>query len=186
VARLANFGAFVALEEGIDGMIHISALGADRRVKHPREVLNVGDPVEAEVVGVEPEKRRIALSLDYKLLEGLGDAPSVGETLTAEVEKVADFGVFLKLPTGHTGLIPNAEMNTRRGADHNQMFRPGDEIEALVTEVADRGRRIRLSIRALQRERDRQAQKEYEAYKGSDKPTFGTFGDLLKKKSEES
>lgn len=184
VARLANFGAFVELEPGIDGMIHISALGADKRVKHPKEVLNVGDTVEAEIVAVEPEKRRIALSLDYKLFEGLGDLPREGVILTGTVEKVTDFGVFLKLPSGHVGLIPNIEMNTRKGADHGQMFKPGVEIEAQVLEVADRGRRIRLSVRAAARERDRQAQKEYEAYKGTDKPTFGTFGDLLKKRGE--
>jgi small subunit ribosomal protein S1 len=184
IVRLTAFGAFVELEPGLDGMIHISALGADNRIKHPREAVAVGDLVEAEILSIDLEKRRIALSLDYKRMEGLGDLPRVGEVITGQVEKVVDFGVFLKLPTGHTGLIPNMEMNTRKGSVHGQMFRPGDEMEAQVTEVAENGRRIRLSVKALVREKEREARKEYEAFKGEEKATFGTFGDLLKSRQK--
>jgi small subunit ribosomal protein S1 len=187
VARLTNFGAFVTLEPGIDGMIHISALGSDKRVKHPREVLTVGEVVEAEVLAVEPEKRRIALSLDYKLLDGLGELPKAGQILTGEVEKTAEFGVFVKLPSGHVGLVPNAETGIRRGAETGKSFRSGDPIEVAVLDVDARGKRIRLSVKAVTQERDQIARKEYEAYKPSEESSsFGTLGDLLKSRFPKS
>lgn len=186
VARLTNFGAFVNLEPGIDGMIHISALGTEKRLKHPKEAINIGDEVEAEVVAVEPEKRRISLSMEYKLQEGLGSLPRTGEVIRGTVEKIVDFGVFLRLPSGHLGLIPNAEMNTKKGTDHGQMLRPKDEMDVKVLEIEENGRKIRLSVKALVRDRERQMQKEYETYKGSDTVSFGTFGDLLKASKEKS
>jgi small subunit ribosomal protein S1 len=180
VARLTDFGAFVEIEPGLDGMIHVSLLGTTDRIKHPREVLEVGQEVEAEIVSVDMQKRRVALSLDYKLFEGLGDLPRVGEVIDGEVEKVADFGVFMKLPSGHVGVIANAEMNTRRGADHKGMFKPGDAIQAQVMEVGQQGKRIRMSIKALVRKQERDARKEFEAFKGDEKASMGTFADLLK------
>jgi len=180
VVRLTNFGAFVSLAPGVDGMIHVSALPTDKRVKHPGDVLSVGEEVEAEVLSVDLEKRRISLSMEYKLFEGMGALPSNGAVLIGTVEKVADFGVFLKLPSGHVGLIPNAEMNTRRGANHSQMFKPGDELEVKVLGIEERGRKIRLSIKALVRAQERELQKEYETYKDSGEGSMGTMADLFK------
>ncbi|TLN16650.1 S1 RNA-binding domain-containing protein [bacterium] len=182
VERITNFGAFIALEPGIDGMIHVSALGVERRAKHPKDILSVGEEVEAQVVAVEPEKHRISLSMEYKYLEGLGALPRSGEIIRGTVEKIVDFGVFLRLPSGHLGLIPNAEMNTKKGTDHSQMLRPGDEMDVKVLEIEDGGKKIRLSVRALVRDRERQVQNEYEAYKASENQSFGTFGDLLRAK----
>ncbi len=126
VARLANFGAFVTLEPGVDGLVHISALGAGRRVGHPKEVVAVGDQVEVEVVSLDPGKHKISLSMEHHHQASLGDLPRVGDTLGGAVEKVADFGVFVNLPSGHTGLVPNSEMATERDADHRRMFKPGN------------------------------------------------------------
>lgn len=185
IVRLADFGAFVALEPGVDGMIHVSALGAATRIKHPREAVNVGDEVEAEVLSVDGEKKRISLSMDYKRTEGLGALPRVGETLKVIVEKHADFGLFVKLDSGYQGVIPNAELNIRKGQQEHTKppFVVNDEIEAKVTEVSQGGKRIRLSIRELAREKEREERKEFETYKGDDKTNFGTFGDLLKSRT---
>jgi small subunit ribosomal protein S1 len=182
VARLTDFGAFVEIEPGLDGMIHVSAMGTTERIKHPKEVLEVGQEVEAEIDSLDMQKRRVSLSLDYKLFEGLGDLPRVHSKLDCAVEKVADFGVFVKLPTGHVGVIANSEMNTRRGAEHKGMFKPGDPIEAQVIEVSQQGKRIRLSIKALVRQQERDDRKEFEAFKGDEKASMGTFADLLKAK----
>jgi len=180
VVRLADFGAFVALEAGVDGMIHVSALGVEIRVKHPREVLKVGDDVEAEVLSVDSEKKRISLSMDYKLSEGLGDAPAVGSMAKGVVEKIADLGVSLRLPSGHLALIPTTELNVRKGQEAGRVFSVGMELEAKVTEVGQGGRRVRLSIREANREKEREERKEFEAFKGDEKTSFGTLGDLLK------
>lgn len=180
VARLADFGAFVSLEPGVDGMIHVSALGVETRVKHPREVLNVGDPIEAEVLSVDIDKRRISLSMDYRLTEGLGAPPAAGQTIQGVIEKISDQGLFLRLPSGHIANIPPAELNLRKGQEVARTFGIGHEITAKVSEVAQGGRKIRMSIRDAARDREREERKEFEAFKGDDKASFGTLGDLLK------
>jgi small subunit ribosomal protein S1 len=181
VARLTNFGAFVTLEEGVDGLVHISALGAGRRVGHPKEVVSVGDQVEVQVLSVDSGKHKVSLSMEHHHRESLGDLPRVGDAIEGEVEKVADFGVFVKLPSGYNGLVPNAEMATERGADHKRMFKPGDPMEVAVLAVEEGGRRIRLSRKALVRREERELAAAYSATQG-DTGSFGTLGDLLKAK----
>jgi len=182
VARLAPFGAFVTLGPGIDGLVHISALGAGRRVKHPSEVLQPGEQVEVEVVSVDPASRRISLSLEHRHLESMGDLPRANEVLGGTVEKVADFGVFVKLPSGHTGLVPNAEVGTPKGTAHAQMFKPGDRMEVLVLGVEEGGRRIRLSRKAVGREKEDEIVRDYSAAQTQGPASMGTFADLLKSK----
>lgn len=180
VARLADFGAFISLEPGVDGMIHVSALGVETRVKHPKEVLGIGDTIEAEVQSIDLDKRRISLSMDYKLTEGLGMPPSVGSTIQGVLEKMSDQGLFLRLESGHLANIPPADMNLRKGQEAARTFSIGAEITAKVVEVAQGGRKIRMSIRDAARDREREERKEFEAFKGDDKASFGTLGDLLK------
>ena len=180
VARLADFGAFINLEPGVDGMIHVSALGTDTRVKHPREVLKAGDQVEVEVVSVDIDKRRISLSMDYKLTEGLGEPPKVGEMLEGTIEKIGEGGVSVRLPSGHLALVPQNELNLRKGQETARAFSVGDTLTAKVTEVSGGGRKVKMSVREAAREKEREERKEFEAFKGDDKASFGTFGDLLK------
>lgn len=185
VARLAPFGAFVTLEPGVDGLVHISALGAGRRVAHPKEVVQPGESVEVEVLGVDTENRKISLSMSFRYAESLGSLPRQGEVLTGAVEKVLEFGVLVKLPSGHTGLVPNVEMGTPRGTDHAKSFKPGDDMEVLVMGVEDGGRKIRLSRRGVTRKREEDDLKEYNASQAPAQGggTFGTsLGDLLKAK----
>jgi len=180
VARLTNFGAFVTLEPGVDGLVHISALGAGRRVKHPKEVLQPGEVVEAEVVGVDAGARKISLSLEHRYLSTLGDLPSAGNVVQGAVEKVVDFGLFVRLPSGHTGLVPNVEMGTPKGTDHSRMFKPEDPIEVTVLDVEEGGRRIRLSRKAVGEGREAQEAKEYRATQPDPNASLGTLGDLFK------
>lgn len=184
VVRLADFGAFVALEPGVDGMIHVSALGVDTRVKHPREVLKVGDEIDAEVIAVDGEKKRISLSMDYKLSEGLGEAPRVGTMIKAPIEKFGDGGLYVKLESGHLAFIAPNDLNLKKGTEVTRSFSVGHEIEAKVVEVSNAGRKVRLSIREANRDREREERKEFEAFKGDDKATFGTLGDLLKNRNK--
>lgn len=186
VARLAPFGAFVTLEPGIDGLVHISALGAGRRITHPKEVVQPGQAVEVEVLSVDLEKRKISLSMEYHHAESLGALPRAGEILDGAVEKVMEFGVLVKLPSGHTGLVPNVEMGTARGTDHSKEFKPGSPMEVLVLGVEDGGRRIRLSRKGVTQKRE---DEEVSRYASTQPQTqgqgFGTLGDLLKAKLQE-
>lgn len=182
VARLTNFGAFVTLEPGVDGLVHISALGAGRRVRHPKEVVSEGDAVEAEVLSVDTAARRISLSLDHRHLASLGDLPAPGSVVTGSVENVAEFGVFVKLPSGHTGLVPNAEMATPRGTDHGRMFKPGASLEVVVLDVEEGGRRIRLSRKATIDRKEAEDAREYREATAEAPTSMGTLGDLLRAK----
>ncbi len=186
VTRIAPFGAFVELEPGVEGLVHVSALGAGRRVKDPSEVVSVGEVVEAEVVSVDPGARRIGLSLEHRYWESLGDPPEPGEVLTGTVERVAGFGVFVKLPSGHVGLVPNAEMDTPRGADHARMFKPGDPMPVAVLSVEEGGKRIRLSRKAVEERAEREAVKAFSEAARPQGPVFGTLGDLLRDKLKKS
>lgn len=185
VARLAPFGAFVTLEPGVDGLVHISALGAGRRVAHPKEVLQTGQEVEAEILAVDGASRKISLSLDSRPSESSGSLPGVGEIVDGVVEKVMEFGVFVKLPSGRTGLVPNVEMGTARGTDHSREFRAGTPMEVLVLEIADGGKKIRLSRKGVGKKREDDDMKEY-ATQGQTQgasvgaASMGTFADLLK------
>jgi small subunit ribosomal protein S1 len=184
VARLAPFGAFVTLEPGIDGLVHISALGAGRRVGHPKEVLQPGQSVEVEILSVDGDKRKISLSMEYRHAETLGSLPRSGEILEGSVEKAMEFGVLVKLPSGHTGLVPNVEMGTPRGTDHSREFRPGDPMEVLVLGVEEGGRRIRLSRKGVSQKREHDEVTEYASSQpqAQGQASFGTLGDLLKAK----
>ncbi|MHB8766279.1 MAG: S1 RNA-binding domain-containing protein [Deferrisomatales bacterium] len=182
VARLAAFGAFVTLEPGVDGLVHISALGAGRRVKHPKEVLQVGEVVEADVLGVDLPGRKISLSLEHRHLDTLGDLPQVGSVVQGTVENVAEFGVFVKVPSGHTGLVPNVEMGTPKGTDHGRMFKPGAVIEVSVLDVEDGGRRIRLSRKATTERKEEADAREYRQVMAEAPTSMGTLGDLLRAK----
>ncbi len=188
IVRLAPFGAFVNIEPGIDGLVHISNLGAGRRINHPKEVVEVNQPVEAYVLIVDSESRKLSLSLQPKPEPKKINYPEAGELVSGVVEKVMPFGVFLKISDGLTGLIPNSEMGTPGGSDHSRMFPAGTEMQAVVLEVDPVRNRISLSRRGVM---DKEEQAEFKRYKNSvrdeDKSSsgLGRLGELLKNKLEE-
>jgi small subunit ribosomal protein S1 len=188
IVRLSPFGAFVRLEPGIDGLIHISNLGAGRRINHPREVVQAGQWVEVYVLSVDQENRKISLSMQPKVEPAEIVLPAVGEILDGTVERVMPYGIFLKLNNGITGLIPNQEMGTPSGTDHRGMFPPGTEMQVAVIDVDTSNNRVRLSRKAII---EKAAQDEFNQYKESAKNSaesrgsFGSLGDVLRAKLEE-
>ncbi len=187
IVRLAPFGAFVNLEPGIDGLIHISNIGAGRRINHPKEVVETGQTVEVYVLSVDRENRKISLSINPRVEPQKIPPPEVGETLDGTVEKIMPFGVFVKLKSGLTGLVPNNEMATSQGADHRKMFPEGSGMKVTVIEVDSDSNKVKLSRKAAM---DMEVKLEYQEYlsesgqTGSSSAGFGTFGDLLKAKLE--
>jgi small subunit ribosomal protein S1 len=189
IVRLAPFGAFVRLEPGIEGLVHISNLGAGRRINHPKEVVGEGQWVEVYVLSVDQQNRKISLSMQPKVEPVKVMLPAVGELLDGIVEKVMPYGIFLKMNNGLTGLVPNQEMGTPSGTDHRSMFAPGTELQVLVIEVDTADNKVRLSRKAVL---EKTAQDEYNQYRETLKNStgssgsFGSLGEILKAKLEEN
>jgi small subunit ribosomal protein S1 len=147
IARVTTFGVFVELLPGVDGLLHQSEIPRHRGAAL-REGAASGGEVSVMVVSIDSEKRRIALALapeDTAPGQQIESTVAVGEVLSGSVERVEPFGVFVRLGPGQTGLIPNAEMGTNPGTDHRRSFPVGSEVKVLVLDIAEGGRRIRLS-----------------------------------------
>ena len=191
VVRLQPFGAFVEIQPGVDGLVHISALGATRRIAHPKEVVSEGEELLCVVESVDPEQKRISLrritgeeplEAPQAAAQPAGGPPKVGDVVEATVDKVETFGIFVRFPAGR-GLIPNAEMGTPKGADHRRLYPPGSTIKAAIIEIDNQGR-LRLSKTAAENAAERQEYNQFmrkQQEKSSGKG-FGTLGDLLKLK----
>lgn len=180
VVRLADFGAFVELVPGIEGLLHLSEMSWTRRVRTPADIMKVGDSIDVMVLDVNPLTKRISLGL--KQLESDPWTTALGTLrpgmkVRGQVEKVADFGVFVALEQGVTGLVPNREMDTDRSANHKKSFPEGTEMEVVVMEIDSEQRRISLSRKAVREGADRVVP---EGSLGDSGERMGTFGDLLK------
>jgi small subunit ribosomal protein S1 len=190
VVSLANYGAFVEIEPGIEGMIHVSRFGTAKRVQHPREVVSVGAVVQVRIEHMDVDNRRLGLSLVSEAesvacprREEPSAAPvAVGETHAAVVEKVKPFGVLARLPDGRTGLIPVSELLTPHKAVLRRHYAPGQQLAVQVVEVSEGGKRVRLSERAAREAGDASLANDYfKAQSPTKSSGFGSLGDLLKK-----
>jgi small subunit ribosomal protein S1 len=145
--RATDFGVFVELLPGVDGLLHVSEIPRHRATAL-REAVAATAEIAVMIVGIDSGKRRIALALapdDAIVGERMESSVAVGAVLTGTVERIEPFGVFVRLGPGQTGLVPNAELGTARGADPRKAFPPGSEMKVLVLAIEDNGRRIRLS-----------------------------------------
>ena len=183
VVRLAPFGAFVNLEPGIDGLLHISTLGAGKRIRHPKDVVQTGEVVDAYVVSVDQASRKIALSLQPIRAKESIPLPEVGELLDGTVERVMPYGIFVRLQSGLTGLLPNSEIGTPKGTNHSRMFPEGMAMQVLVKSVDAEKSKISLSRSGVE---EKVAHDEFKQYQASVKNqerasgSLGNLGDLLK------
>ncbi len=185
VVRLETFGAFINIEPGIDGLVPISKLGAGRRIKHPKEVLEVGQLVEAQVMEVNPEKRRMSLSLEQKVSLDNVQMPLPGDLVQGTVERVIAAGVLLKTEDGITGFIPNSEMGTLRGTNHSRMFPIGTPMQAVVIEIDRSRNRISLSRSRVDEKMEKDTYEQYRDKTYEEEKSvggLGNLGELLKAK----
>ena len=151
VVRLANFGAFVELEPGLDALLPISEMSWTRRVRHPKEVVKEGDVIEAAVVGCDPEKHRISVSL-----KALRDDPwssaaaqyEVGTKVKGKVVRTTEFGAFVSLEDGIDGLIHISELSEQRIRAVTDKVKEGEEVEVRILNVDSEAKKIALSLRA--------------------------------------
>ena len=156
IKGITDFGAFVGLEEGIDGLIHISDMSWTKRINHPSELFKKGQPVEAVVLKVDKEKER--LSLGYKQLQpdpwehAIPDKYRVGDVVKCKIVKVTDFGIFVELEDNVEGLIHISETQMEPSARIGDVMQINDVIRAQIVKVDPQDRKIALSIKALKAE----------------------------------
>jgi len=182
--RATEFGVFVELLPGVDGLLHTSEIPRHRQGAM-REAVAAGAAITVMILNVDFSRRRIALALapeGAEVGEELQSAVAVGAVLTGSVERIEPFGVFVRLGPGQTGLVPNAELGTTRGADHRKMFPAGSEMKVFVLAVEEGGRRIRLSREKALAHEERTETQAYMKDAGR-KGGFGmTLGDFLKER----
>ncbi len=153
VVSLTDYGAFVELEPGVEGLIHVSEMSWSKRVKHPSKILNVGDTVEALVLGVDPNARRISLGL--KQIEvnpwlQIADRYPLGTKITGTVRNVTEFGAFVEVEEGVDGLIHISDMSWSKRLQHpSEVVNKGDEVEAVVLNVDAENQRLSLGLKQL-------------------------------------
>ena len=188
VKSLTDFGAFVGLEEGIDGLIHISDMSWTKHIKHPSELFKKGQKVEAVVLRIDKEKER--LSLGFKQLKSdpwddeIPSRYAVGDVAVGKVSKVADFGIFVELDGGVEGLIHISEAGLDPQAKLEEKFKLQDEVTAKIIKVDREERKIALSLRDHQMDSDRQKVDEYHATQGALDQSLGRAAKQSRKRGQ--
>jgi small subunit ribosomal protein S1 len=164
VKHITDFGLFVGVDEGIDGLVHISDLHWTRKIKHPSELYKKGDVIEAVVLSIDVENERVALGVKQLTEDpwaAMGQRYAVGSRVKGRVTTVTDFGVFVELEEGVEGLIHVSQLSNERVDKPQSLFQPGQEVEAEVAHVDTKERRIGLSIKALRRTEEREEMESY-------------------------
>ena len=166
VRNLTTYGAFVGLEEGIDGMIHVSDLSWTRKINHPSEVLKKGDEVEAVVLSIDKENQRVSLGIkqaENDPWSDIDDKFKVGDMVKGQVAKIASFGAFVNLQDDIDGLIHISQLSEDHVEKVKDVLKVGDDVEARVIKVDKVERRIGLSVKAVEYTED-QLKKESQSF----------------------
>jgi len=199
VVRLQQFGAFVELRPGVDGLVHISAL-SDRRIAHPRDVVQVGETIWVAVEKIDPNEKRIGLrriteeeaqrppeerpapAATQAAAAPAAPRPKVGQVVVGKVDRIEPYGVFLVF-AGGKGLLPASETGTERGTDLRKHYSLGQEVKVAIIDI-DASGKVRLSVTAAERAEERaevEAWQKTQQPQGAGKKGFGTFADLFSK-----
>ena len=153
VVSLTDYGAFIELEPGVEGLIHVSEMSWSKRVKHPSKILNVGDEVEAMVLGVDPTARRISLGLKQVAAnpwEELADKYPIGTRITGRVRNLTEFGAFVEVEDGIDGLIHISDMSWSKRLKHpSEVLKKGDKVDAMVLNIDAENQRLSLGLKQL-------------------------------------
>src|SRR5712692_3499989 len=153
VKNITDYGAFVELEKGVEGLIHVSEMSWTKRAVHPSKVVNVGDNVEVQVLGVDEASRRISLGLkqtEPNPWQELAQKHTPGTKVTGKVKSVTDFGIFVEIEPGIDGLVHVSDLSWTKKIKHpSELFKKGDEVEAVVLGIEVDNERISLGIKQL-------------------------------------
>jgi small subunit ribosomal protein S1 len=182
VRNITDFGIFVGIEEGIDGLVHISDLSWTTRVKHPSEMFQKGDEVEAVVLNIDAENERISLGIKQLHEDPWTRIPQSyprGSRVKAKITKITDFGAFAEIEAGVEGLIHVSEIADEHVDDPRKYLKVGEEKEVMIIDIDPDERKVGLSIKAVAKA---EQGIDYRAYLSSSGGGMGTLGDALKGK----
>ncbi|MFQ5718923.1 MAG: 30S ribosomal protein S1 [Acidobacteriota bacterium] len=154
IVSLTDYGAFVELEEGVEGLIHVSAMSWTKRVKHPSKIVTVGDSVEAMVLDLDKENRRLSLGLKqtepnpWALID---EKYEVGSRITGTVRNLTNFGAFIEVEDGVDGLVHISDLSWSKRIKHpSEILKKGDEVEAVILKIDTDNQRLSLGVKQLQ------------------------------------
>ncbi len=153
VVSVTDYGAFVELEKGVEGLIHVSEMSWSKRAVHPSKVVNVGDYVEVQVLGVDEGNRRISLGLkqtEPNPWQALAERHPIGSRISGKIKSITDFGVFVEIEPGIDGLVHISDLSWTKKVRHpSELFKKGDEVEAVVLGIEVEHERVSLGIKQL-------------------------------------
>jgi small subunit ribosomal protein S1 len=153
VVNLTDYGAFVELEPGVEGLIHVSEMSWSKRVKHPSKLLQVGQDVEALVLEVDMDNRRISLGLKQTEPDPwttLAERYAIGSVIGGRVRNLTDFGAFIEVEEGIDGLVHVSDISTRRIKHPSEVLKKGERVEAVILNIDTDNHRLSLGIKQLQ------------------------------------
>ena len=187
IKNMTDFGMFIGIEEGIDGLVHVSDISWTKRVKHPGDVYSKGDLVQAVVLKVDPQHERVSLGIKQMTPDPWSLVPqkyAPGTRLVGKVASTTDFGVFVEIEEGIEGLIHVSELSREKVPSAKDFAVVGDSIEAVVLNIDPRDRRISLSVKALAAAAEKA---EFESYLGGGQgEATSNLGDLLKSQMDKT
>ncbi len=154
VVSLTDYGAFVELEEGIEGLIHVSEMSWTRKVRHPSKVVSVGEAVEAVVLDIKPDSRRISLGMKQVVpnpWDVISEKYPIGTTIEGKIKNITDFGLFIGIDEGIDGLVHISDISwTKRIKHPSELYQKGDIVQAIVLDIEKDNERFSLGIKQLQ------------------------------------
>jgi small subunit ribosomal protein S1 len=186
IKNITDFGIFIGIDEGIDGLVHISDISWTKRIKHPSELFKKGDVVQAIVLDIEKDNERFSLGIKQLLEDPWKSVAAryrVGTEITGTITNVTDFGIFVELEEGIEGLVHVSEISKEKIKTPVGKFNIGDPITARVMTINSDERRIGLSIKRLEMEREQGILSDYVSSMGQSPTT--TFGELLRENLQE-
>jgi len=153
VVNLTDYGAFIELETGVEGLIHVSEMSWSKRVKHPSKVLQIGQDVEAVVLDVDMDNRRISLGLKQTEPDPwstLAERYAIGSVISGRVRNLTDFGAFIEVEEGIDGLVHVSDISPRRIKHPSEVLKKGERVEAVILNIDTDNHRLSLGIKQLQ------------------------------------
>ncbi|MGD9277404.1 MAG: 30S ribosomal protein S1 [Desulfobacterales bacterium] len=187
VVSLTDYGAFVELEEGIEGLIHVSEMSWTRKIRHPSKVVSVGEEVEAVVLDIRPENRRISLGMKQVVpnpWDVISEKYPVGTTIEGKIKNITDFGLFIGIGEGIDGLVHISDLSwTKRIKHPSELYKKNDVIQAIVLDIEKEHERFSLGVKQLQTDPWKTVDERYEVGKEitgtvTNLTDFGVFVEL--------
>ena len=185
IKNITDFGLFIGIDEGIDGLVHISDISWTKRIKHPSEIYKKGDTVHAVVLDIEKKNERFSLGIKQLTPDPwttVAERYQVGKEITGTVTNLTDFGIFVELEEGIEGLVHISEISTEKISTPGEKFSVNDVLTAKVMNINSQERRIGLSIKRLGEDDDQSLLSEYV---NNMKATPSTLGEILQEKLNE-